>query len=60
MSAQSNNQASAGIVSDVIDWLWRTKGTGLNSIPIRFALMSLVMTTLSLWAAQLQDSRFRV
>lgn len=51
MQAQNIIKSDSGFVSVAADWLWRTKGAGLNSIPIRFMLMSLMMTAVSLWSA---------
>lgn len=43
-----NADGATGRNSAVLNWLLRSKGKGLNSIPIRFALMSAVMTAAAL------------
>ncbi|WP_394726843.1 EAL domain-containing protein [Altererythrobacter sp. GH1-8] len=51
MNQIAMTQPGKGPLTKAVDWLWRTKGKGLNSIPIRFAVMSLVMTSLSIGVA---------
>ena len=47
LTCETPSGRQRGVVASALDWLVLTKGTGLNSIPIRFALMSAVLTAIT-------------
>lgn len=51
MEPYPQSRQSRGFASATMEWLWRTRGKGLNSIPNRFALMSLMVTSIVFWGA---------